>query len=161
MNAIKKMSTADHVDIHKRLMALAVFLLSLIYAGGAIKYIVDDEVVSYLRILMKGVVGLLFVVIVVLIYWKVSFIPRNQRHFFSFPDSYVMQAISRACMISWFLTFILLSLIRTTISSDSSTFPTNFYIDLTLSFMLALFSVTFFFFFRTDKEEEIEEEKGQ
>ncbi len=155
MSAIKKTSTADHVDNHKRLVCFAMFLLSLIYAVGVIKYVADEEVVSYLGILGKGLAGLFFVVLIVSIYWKVRFIPENQRHLFSSPDSYGMQALNRACMISWVLTFVCLSLIKLTISKDSSTFPAEFYLNLTVFVMLAVFSVTFFFLFRTDREEEI------
>ncbi len=72
-----------------------------------------------------------------------------------------MQALNRACMISWLLTFMCLSLIYGHAENDSSAFPAEFYLALISFVMLAAFSVSFFFLFRTDKEEEIEEGKGK
>lgn len=160
MSIFKKTSTAEHVDNHRRLMAFAMFILSLIYAVATIRYVVDEETASNLGILAKGLAGVLLIVVIGLIIWKVKFVPRNQRYLFSSSDSYVMQALNRACIISWFSTFILLSLIKVTTSRDSSAFPAEFYINLTIFVMLAVFSVTFFILFRTDKEE-IEEGAGK
>ena len=157
MSTIKKTSTADHVDNHKRFIVFALLLLSFIYAAKVVMYVVDGEVDRYLRMLQFALAGLMAAVLIGSIYWKIRFIPKNQRNLFSSSDSYVMLALSRACIISWTLTFMCLSLIMVTTSKESSAFPTEFYLSLILFVMLAAFSVSFFFLFRSDKEDEIEE----
>jgi len=157
MSTIRKTSTADHVDNHKRFIVFALLLLSFIYAAKVVMYVVDGEMHYYLRILQIGLAGLMVAVFIGSIYWKIAYIPKNQRNLFSSSDSYVMQALNRACMISWSLTFMCLSLIMVTTNKNSSAFPAEFYLALTLFVMLAAFSLSFFFLFRTDKEEEIEE----
>ena len=72
-----------------------------------------------------------------------------------------MQALNGAIKVSWVFTMMCIVLIMETINKDSSAFPAKFYLLLTLFVMLIVFSVTFLFLFRTEKEEEIEEGEGK
>ena len=157
MSPFENPSVADQVDNHRRLMTLAMFLLSLIYAIKTAFYIVDQDTAGYLGIVAKGLAGLFLLVLIVLVYWKVRFIPKEKRYLLASLDSYVMHVLNRACLISWLLTFVLLSLMMMTTSRSSSPFPAEFYLNLILFFMLAVFSVSFFFLLRRNGEEELEQ----
>ena len=157
MRPFENPSAADQVDNHRRLLFLAMFLLSLIYAIKTASFIVDQGVADYLGIVAKGLAGLFLIVLLVLAYWKVRFIPKDERYLLASLDSYVMHVLNRACLISWFSTFALLSLMMTTTSHNSSAFPAEFYLNLTLFLMLAVFSLSFFFLLRASGKHELEQ----
>jgi len=141
-------SGADHVDIHRRLQFLSMLLLSLIFAIKTGYYFVDDEINKYLVISGYSLFVLFAIVLVITVYWKLRFIPRNERfQLLTSSDSFVMQVMNRAFKISWILTFFLLLIITTTTSNDSSVLPAEFYLNLALFFMLAAYSVSFFILF--------------
>jgi len=157
MNKIQNISTPDQADNQKRLLFLAMFLLSLIYAAETANYFVDSQLAKYLDFIGKGLVLLLLADILVLVYWKFRFFPAKERYLLFSMDSYAMQVLNRACRTSWFLTFVLLSLITITTDLNSSAFPAEFYLNLTLFFMLAVFSISFFILFRIDDGDELEQ----
>ena len=157
MSALGNPSAAERVDTHRRLLFFAMFLLSLVYAVKTAAYVVDQAVNDYLGLFAKGVAGVLLIVVIVLVYRKVRFLPRADRHLLASLDSYVMHVLNRACLISWFSTFALVSLLMTTTSHGSSAFPTEFYLNLTLFLMLGVFSLSFFFLLRADDRHELEQ----
>jgi cytochrome c oxidase subunit IV len=143
-----KTSSAEHVDIQRRLLFLAMLLLSLIFAIKTGFYLVDDEMKGYLSLAGKIIFALGAIVVVVAVYWKLRFIPRNERYLLNSTDSFVNQMMNQACKISWIMTLVLLVFITNITSKDGSALPAGFYVDLTLFFMLAVFSVSFFILFR-------------
>lgn len=154
MSHLKKTS-ADHVDIHRQLLFLAMLLLSLIFAVKLVFYFVNDTVNPYLEIAGKSLFVVFAIILVITIYWKLRFIPKNDRfQLLMSPDSFVMQVMNRACKISWFLTFALLSLVASVTSDNSTALPAGFYLDITFFLMLATFSISFFFLFRAEDEGE-------
>ena len=64
-------------------------------------------------------------------------------------DSFVMHIRNKAMVISWILTFAFISFVSIGTKRDSSPLPTEFYLNLTSFFMLAVFGVSFFILFRT------------
>jgi len=161
MSSFENPSAADQVDNHRRLMFLAMFLLSLFYAIKTSLYFVDQDVADYLGIVAKGLSGLFLIVLLALVYWKFRFIPKDKRHLLASLDSYVMHVLNRACLISWISTFALLALMMTTTSHSSSAFPAEFYLNLTLFFMLAVFSLSFFFLLRANSKQVLEQGVGE
>jgi hypothetical protein len=160
MSVFKTKSVADHVDNHRRLLFLAMFLISLIFAVKTAFYLVDQDVESYLGIVAKGIFGLLMLIVLVLIYWKIRYLPRGRSFLLISSESYAQQALHRACVNSWVFTLMLLTLIMSTTSHDSAAFPTEFYLNLIVFFMLVVFSVSFFILFRGGGEEDFDEERG-
>ena len=143
-----KISSAEHADNHRRFLFLAMFLMSLVFAIKAGFYIVDDEIKSYLEVSSKILFGLSMIVVVIAIYWKLRFIPRNERYYLlTSSDSYANQMMNQACKISWILTLIFLAVIPSMIIRVSPHMPARFYVDLTLFFMLAPCSLSFFILF--------------
>lgn len=143
-----KISSAEHADNHRRFLFLAMFLMSLVFAIKAGFYIVDDEIKSYLEVSSKILFGLSMIVVVIAIYWKLRFIPRNERYYLlTSSDSYANQMMNQACKISWILTLIFLAVIPSMIIRVSPLMPARFYVDLTLFFMLAACSLSFFILF--------------
>lgn len=143
-----KRSSADHVDIHRRLLFLTMLIISLVFAIKAGDYFTSANVNRYLTFAGKGLAAISIVLMIATVYWKLRFIPGKERYYLlTSPDSYVMQSMNRACRISWSTTFILLCAITMTTSKNSSTFPAEFYLNLTMFFMLAIFSISFFILF--------------
>lgn len=157
MNRMKKISTPDQADNQKRLLFFAMLLLSLIYAVKTANYFVDPQIAIYLGFMAKGLALLFAADVLILVYWKIRFFPSKERYLLFSLDSYAMQVLNRACLTSWFLTFALLSLITTTTNMNNSAFPAEFYLNLTLFFMLAVFSVSFFILFQTNDPDNFEE----
>lgn len=155
MNKIKKSSSADHADTHKRLLFLSMFLLSLIFAIETGSYFVGESVGNFLSITAKVFVGLFFISIFFTVFWKIKFIPGDKRYLVNSEDSFVAHALNKACKISWILTFIILTVITVTTGRESSTFPAQFYINLAQFFMTAVFSISFFILFRDSGDENV------
>ena len=143
-----KISSAEHVDNHRRLLFITMFLLSLIFAIKAALYVVEGQLESYLEFAGKGIFGLFLLVLVITVYWKVRFIPGKERYLLNSSDSYVNQMMNQASKISWILTVVLLCILSFMINKDNWVLPGQFYVDLTLFFMLAIFSISFFILFR-------------
>ncbi len=154
MNKQRKISPADQVDNHRRLLFLAMFLLSLIFGIKTTAYLIDEETKEVLNITAKVLAGLFAIVLISSIYLKLAYIPRKQRHLFNSPDSYVTQVFNQSCRNSWVLTFVLLTLISVTTSQYSSAYPTEFYLNLIMFIMLMVFSLSFFVLFQAVTEEE-------
>ena len=149
----QKRSSADHVDTHRRLLFLSMLLLSLVFGIKAGFYFAGAQGAQYLSIAGKALAALAVGMFVVTVYWKLRYIPDRERYYLlNSSDSFVMQAMNRACKISWIMTFILLCLITMTTSKDSSAFPAEFYLNLAMFFMLAVFSISFFILFRGGEE---------
>ena len=150
-----KTSSAEHADNHRRLLFLAMLLMSLVFAIKAGFHFVDDEMKSYLEVSGKILFGLSMIVVVITIYWKLRFLPRNERYnLLTTTDSYANQMMNQACKISWILTLIFLAVLPSMIFKVSPALPALFYVDLTIFFMLGVCSLSFFILFRVgDKEE--------
>jgi len=109
---------------------------------------------GFLEIAGKSLFGLFAVVFIATIYWKLRFIPRKERYLLTSPESFATQAMHQGFKISWLLTFVLLVFFTVTTKKDHSYFPTEFYLNLALFFMLAVFSISLFFLFQGgDKEQ--------
>lgn len=158
--SIPKKSSADHVDIHRRLLFLSMLLLSLVFATKTSLYLVDGTLVSVLSIVAKILAVLSLIMVVITVFWKLRFIPQNERfQLLTSTDSYVMFLMNKACRTSWVLTFVLIMLITMTTKKDSSIFPAEFYLNLMAFFMLASFSLVFFILFyggKTEKEQNVD-----
>ncbi len=145
----QKKSSADHVDIHRRLLFLAMLLMSLIYAIKTSIYLIDGEPKILLLIAAKVLAALAIIVLIITVYWKLRYIPGTERYqLLTSTDSFVMSAMNRACRSSWILTFISIMLILITTKKDASEFPAEFYLNLIAFFMLASFSISFFVIFQ-------------
>lgn len=141
----QKKSSADHVDTHRRLLFLAMFLLSLIYALKTSSYLIDGDAKSILAIVSKVIAVIAVITLILTVYWKLRYIPGKELyHLLNSTDSFVMSAMNGAFKTSWVLTFLLINLILTTTSRETSAFPTEFYLNLISFLMLASFSISFF-----------------
>ena len=151
-----KKSSADHVDIHRRLLFFSMLLLSLVFAIKASLYLIDGTLNSVLIITAKCLAILAVIMVAITMFWKLRFIPQKERfQLLTSTDSFVMFLMNKACRTSWSLTFAFMMLIMITTNKDSSTFPSEFYLNLTAFVMLASFSLSFFILFyggKTEKE---------
>ena len=147
MNILKK-SSADHVDMHRRLLFFTMLLLSLVFASKSLLYLIDGTLKNFVAISAKCLAVLSILMIAITVFWKLRFIPQNERfQLLTSTDSFVMFMMNKACRTSWILTFILINLIMMTTKKDSSMFPAEFYLNLVAFIMLASFSISFFILF--------------
>ncbi|MEQ9377524.1 MAG: hypothetical protein RIG68_20220 [Imperialibacter sp.] len=154
MGQVKK-SSADQVDMHRRLLFGSMLLLSLVFGIKTALYLVNGATTNYLNVVAKVVVAVALVLLGITVFWKLRFVPGKDRYYLlTSTDSFVAQVMNRACRISWSLTFSMLCLTMMFTSRDSSFFPTEFYLNLAAFFMLATFSVSFFILFKTEGDEE-------
>lgn len=141
-------SSADHVDIHRKILFAAMLVLSLIFALKSASYLIEERYSTYLKIGGYTLATLLFMLIGLAIFWKFRFIPgKNISYLMHSTDNFVNSVMNRASTISWVLTFIVLVFIMTRTERDFSLFPTEFYLNVTAFFMLASFSASFFILF--------------
>ena len=150
-----KPSSADHADSHRRLLFLTMLFMSLVFATKAGFYYFGDGMKTYLEIIGKGFLGLTILSMVITLYWKIRFIPRSERfHLLASSDSFANLTMYRAIKTSWILTMLLLIFFTSIIGKGNSTLPAEFYLNLVLFLMLAIFSLSFFIlFFSTDEGE--------
>ena len=152
--SILKKSSADHVDMHRRLLFLTMLLLSLVFAIKSSLYLVDGALKSVLVFVAKSLAILSVLMLALTVFWKLRFIPQNERfRLLTSIDSFVMLVINKACRTSWVLTFVLMNLVMMTTSRDTSRFLAEFYLNLMAFFMLASFSLGFFILFHSGKTE--------
>ena len=145
----QKKSSADHVDIHRRLLFLAMFLLSLIFAIKASTYLIDDDTRSLLKIVAIVLAVTAITLLIITVYWKLRYIPGKERYqLLTSTDSFVMTAMNNAYKSSWGLTFVSIMLILMTTKRDTSEFPAEFYLNLISFLMLASLSISFFITFQ-------------
>ena len=148
-----KFSSAEHADFQRRFLFLAMLLLSLVFAIRAGFHLIDEEMKSLVEITGKIFFGLSMLVFVIAIYWKLKFLPRNERYnLLTSSDSYANNMMNKAYKISWTLTLIFLAVIPSMIIRANPMLPARFYIDLTLFFMLAICSISFFVLFHADDQ---------
>ena len=153
----QKKSGADHADTHRRLLSITMLVLAVIYGMETGLYFIEGELIKYVEFAEYGLVGLFFLMIGMTIYWKIKFIPVNERYLLlSTEDSYANATMNKSFKISWLLTLILLFLSTTFTGNDSSPLPAQFYLNLVAFIMLSTFSLSFIFLFRSEDEEAFE-----
>lgn len=153
-----KRSSADHVDIHRRLLILTMLFLSLVFAVKTSFYFAGEQLEGVLVIAGKGLAVASLISLCTTIFWKIRFIPGKERyHLFKSMDSFANQMMNQASKISWTLTLILLFITSTLIRKDISPLPAQFYVDLAAFFMLASYSISFLFLFHTGSSKEHQE----
>ncbi len=150
----KSRSSADHADIHRRLISITILVFSLIYAAKVASYIVGNELMQYVTYAGYGFAGLALVLMLTTIYWKLKFIPGKDRYQLLYSeDSYANAMMNKSFKNSWMVTLLLLFLVSSLINKQSSVFPDQFYLDVCVFIMLSTFSLNFIFMFRGDKED--------
>lgn len=141
-------SSADHVDIHRKILFAAMLVLSLIFALKSAFYLIDNSFSHNLKITGYVLAVVLLLLMALAIFWKIRYIPRqNISYLMNSPDNFVNSVMNRASTISWLLTFMALVFVMTSTKRDFSPFPAEFYLNITAFFMLASFSVSFFILF--------------
>ena len=157
MSNMKKMSGAEHAEIQRRLLLLSMLLLSCVFAVKIAAYFADEHILNYLRIAAVILFVLFLLTLVITVFWKIKFIPRNERYqLLNTGDSYVNQMMNKAFKISWLLSLSLLFFIRGITNDNTSEIPAKFYLDLSVFLLLASFSISSFILFRAGNKEENE-----
>ncbi len=146
-------SSADKVDTYRRLIFLTMLFLSLIFAVKTGFYLVEGETKIILEIVAKVLFVLFIGTLSYAIFVKWRHIRPKERYVLFDTDSYSYQKMNEACKISWILTLLLLAFITTMTTKFNSAYPAEFYLNLTLFFMMAVFSISFFIFFQWQDEE--------
>lgn len=154
----REMSTADVGDHHRRLMALAALSLALMYATSSVTYLVEASVGRYLDVAVIVFVVLTFVPLVPIVVWKARQPPSQEWHLYKGEDGFIADALSRAHIVSWATTLLLLTVF--TGIADRWDLPTEFWIRVALAVMLAVFAIVFLLLSRTGTGDELEVDSG-
>ena len=157
MSKKNKSSIADQMDNHKRLMALAILLLSIIYGIKTTFYFVDSETKHYLVLIATGLFILVAIILIILVSWRFITMARKKGCLQPPSDSFVMHVRNKAIITSWILTFVFVSVLTVITNRNSSPLPAEFYLNFISFIMLAVFGVSFFILFRAGSDDEDEQ----
>ena len=83
-------------------------------------------------------------VILWLVFFKLTRVPREQRHHFFNMEGYVKDTVRKACGASWAATLVTLMLLGIIGDEWLISVPAEFFLDAAVAVMLGVFSVTFF-----------------
>jgi hypothetical protein len=139
-------------DRHRRLIAFAVLFMSGMYGMRTLEYVAPPGITGALEILQLvcGALAVLFVVPV--FFWKVRNLSGSTRKQYFSEDSYAAEALSRAHVTSWNTTLLLL-VFMTVMDRRLAGMPAQFFLDLPLAVMLAVFALRFLYLDREPADE--------
>jgi hypothetical protein len=153
----KHISAAEFVDAFMWRIALAVGLVSLAYASSALTFVVADSVSYYLD-KVNLVLGLAAVALILPQFLKMARHKARNLSSTMEPEGFVVDAYKRAAEKAFSFTFIFLIFLDIMIENVWANLPAEFLINVIVSFSLATFSLSFFFFSRSHSDEDAEDD---
>ena len=153
-------SLAETADFHKQITAVAIFLVAIKYAAAAAVYLVNETTGQYFDWLELGISLVVILLILPMVAWKYSKLSKAQRSAYLEPDGYLATVFKQAMAKSWSVTFVLLVFLEVFVKERWLWLPSEFFIQVVVAIMLAVFSVTFFYLSRADSEDDFEEGAG-
>jgi len=145
---------AELADRHASLFGIAVLLVALKFAVSATMHFTDAPTTAILDkaelVLALGGAGLVLAVLV----WKRRALTPSQRHaYFADRDSFVFEAIQRARISSWNLTFLALITLEI-FADDTDRVSADFFVQVALAVLLGVFGLKFFVLMRDSGDED-------
>jgi len=155
MSASNQISTPEAFDRHRRLVAVALLAMSVMFGAKAAEHLVGPGPGRYLDYLQLSMAVLMGVILARVVYWKLVKLPKGERHLYFSSDGFVMDSLNRAIRASWSVTFLLLMALEVFTSDDdfTTTLPSEFFLALAIAAMLGVVSSVFFFLNRADADE--------
>lgn len=151
---------AETADFHKQLTAVAVFLVAIKYAASAAAFLVDEALGQYFDWIEIGTTLAVVLLVLPMVAWKYSKLSKAQRSQYLEPDGYLATVLKQAMSKSWTVTFIFLTFLEVFVKERWLWLPSEFFIQVVLALMLAVFSLTFFYLSRANGGDDYEEGAG-
>ena len=152
-----KTSSAEHADNHRRLLFLSMFLLSLVFAGEAVAFLVDEATAQTVSLVRKILALLALLSFGITIYWKLRFLPKAERYYLlATSDSYANQMLNQACKTSWVLAIPFFAFAPILIDKFYPGLPPEFFSHLALFFLLGSCSLSFFILFTRNDPDDLQ-----
>lgn len=152
---------AEAIERQYRLLALILFLLALIHLLIVARILVEvASVLPILKYAQFGLAAIMFPSIAVLIFWKIHLLRSvPDRSYLAEPEGYAWEVWKKAMVHSWAATLLVL----TSAGKMEQRFNGNVELltSSCLAIMLGVFSVSFFFHYRTAADEEVDESEGK
>lgn len=155
MPATKPPNTALLLERFMQRTALGVFLLALRYGMTAAGPLLGEELMALVRYLQLAL-SLLIVLLVLPAFWHYLKLRRQRRADCANPDSFVLEMFRRAALIAFSYSFVLLVLLDLVSRKSLVYLSAPLVINLVLSFMLAVFSISFYLLSRLDEPDDDE-----
>lgn len=157
MTGRKPISIVEQIDkIHQKI-ALGVFLVAIAYAISVVKFLVSEETGGMLNIISK-VLGITVIALVLPAFLKFVNMIRKSPGACKEPEGYVIEMFNKATGRAFQFTFLFLIALEFASESYLSHLPGEFFVGLTISVTLAIFSLAFFFLNRAGDAGGIEDD---
>ncbi|MEM7114427.1 MAG: hypothetical protein AAF614_18475 [Chloroflexota bacterium] len=150
-------SLAETADFHQQITAVAIFLMAIKFAASAAIFLVDETVGQYLDWVELGISLIVILLILPMVAWKYSKLSRAQRSRYLDPQGYLATVAKQAMAKSWSATFVLLVFLEVFVKERWLWLPSEFFLQVVITIMLAVFSITFFYLSRESGEDDYEE----
>lgn len=140
----KKASVAEQIDKMMQRVALGTFLVAVAYAIVTAKFLVTEETGDVLNIIAR-VLGVLIIVLILPGFIKFVNLKRKNREACREPEGFVIEMFNKATGKAFQFTFLFLIFFEFLSKSYLTHLPGEFFIKVTVSVTLGIFSITFFF----------------
>jgi len=148
----KDETTAQFVDRFLKRIALAVFIMAVSYASGALGHVVGHEARDFL-LMVKDPLGLLAAIIVLPMFIKmmIKIIRSGGKH--STPSGYVAEMYGKSAGNGFAAGFIFLVFLEPLSGGALAHLPSEFFVQSAIAILLGGLSVSFFILNRDDADE--------
>lgn len=132
--------------------AIAMGMVTMAYALSVTMQLVDGPVVRYLDWIQMAL-GLGVLVVVLPTFIKYSRLKTRLKDTCREADSFMANAFNQAARKAFSLTFVFMVVLQMLTRRHFTDLPTDFFINVILTFSLGVFSLTFFFLVRDNHDE--------
>jgi hypothetical protein len=160
MKQQKTESTAQLTDRFLQRTAIGVLVMSIAYATSAAAYLVGEELAETLDKL-EMVPALLAVAIILPIFVKFVRLRANRDCATGDAGSYLAEVYKKAGLKAFSFGFVFLVILEPLTKNAFSHLPGNFFVNVILSFLLAVFGLTFLLLSRDDDDEFDDEDETE
>ncbi len=143
-------TTAEIADRHRRLMALAMLAIGMMYLSKALIFLFSETPALYLDYFQGIMAGLTLALLSPILIWKVRHRSASERFVYFSKDGFAAQALMFAQKRSWAITFVLLAFLEP-LGELFTKYPLEFVLQIVLAIMLCSMSLLFLYKTRSDE----------
>lgn len=141
-------STADIGDRHRTIAAFAALAVSGYFGLSAAGRIAPSETAAHLRLIAFPLALAAALLVIPVLTWKLRSLSGDEWSLYRRTDGFVADAMARAHVASWSVTFLALVALSV-LAGEGSALPPGFYFEALIAVMLATLSGSFLFLNRS------------
>lgn len=149
-------SVADIGDRHRRLTALSLLFLGLIYTTDAAGYLLGPDAAGWLHLVEITAAVLTLLCLTPMVFWKIRNRDRSIWQAYAGEGGVVMDIVNRAKTVSWVVTFLVLVFLDQ-VAERRTDVPPEVFLATGLAVMVFTFSLAFLILDRDPGEPAVEE----